>query len=78
MAKALTFVFTLMAGAVIGIHASPSPTWSAGYAIVGVILAIPVVVCALWIWQGADRLEDERAEARELRRRERSDFHKGR
>lgn len=71
MAKALTFIFTLIAGAVIGLHASPDPHRSAAYAFVGVIFSLPVVVCALWIWQGADRLEDERLAARELRRRER-------
>ena len=70
MAKALTFVFTLTAGALIGILASPSPQWSGAYAIMGVFLALPVVVCALWIWQGADRREDERLEARERRLRD--------
>ena len=71
MAKALTFIFTLIAGAAVGMLASPEPRHKAAYAIVGIILAIPVVVCALWIWQGADRLEEERLAARELRRRER-------
>jgi hypothetical protein len=68
MAKALTFIFTLLAGSVIGMLTCPSHHDRAGGAIVGAILAIPVVVCALWIWQGADRAEDERWETREQKR----------
>ena len=70
MAKALTFIFTLFGGTLIGILASGAPSERPGGALFGLIMAIPVVVCALWIWQGADRHEDARWVERERQRRE--------
>ena len=67
MAKALTFIFTLIAGSLIGILASSSPHDRPGGAFVGLILSIPIVICALWIWQGADRHEDMRWTERKRR-----------
>jgi hypothetical protein len=70
MAKAFMCVLTLSLGVALGILASPNSGDRPGGALCGFFLAIPVILCALWIWQGADRRDDERWAARQNRPRD--------